>query len=188
MCSSYLQGTQVKETGRQLQARDLSPFLNRGQMFARGHSLGISPLSIDCWKRWANIGPNSVANSFKTLGWNSSGPKAFDGFRPFSNFVTPSLVTTMSAMNGNDLSRRGTGCVHFVKHIRELAIELTCFLEIFLGKTTSLPLFHRGNTLGIFFLIVYVTIKILRISLHITNQVIHIQIMLLPNIGFDFPS
>ena len=48
MCSSNLQGTQVKETGRQLQARDLSHFLNSGQMFARDHSFGISPLSIDC--------------------------------------------------------------------------------------------------------------------------------------------
>ena len=48
MCSSNLQGTQVKETGRLLQARDISPFLNSGQMFAKDHSLGISPLSIDC--------------------------------------------------------------------------------------------------------------------------------------------
>ena len=46
MCSSNLQGTQVKETGRLLLARDLSPFLNSGQMFARDHSLEISPLSI----------------------------------------------------------------------------------------------------------------------------------------------
>ena len=46
----------------------------------------------------------TVANSFRTLGWSSSGPKAFEGFRPFSNFVTPSLVTTMSSMNGADLS------------------------------------------------------------------------------------
>ena len=48
MCSSNLQGTQVNEIGRYLQARDLSPFLNRGQMFARDHSIGISPLPIDC--------------------------------------------------------------------------------------------------------------------------------------------
>ena len=48
MCTSNLQGTQVKETGRQLQARGLSPFLNSGKMFTRDHSLGISPLSIDC--------------------------------------------------------------------------------------------------------------------------------------------
>ena len=76
----------------------------------------------------------------------------------------------------------------FGKHIRELAVEFTCFLKILLGKTTSLLLFQGGNTLGIFFLTVYVTIKIPRISLHITNQVIHIQIMLLPNICFDFSS
>ena len=37
---------------------------------------GISPVSIDCWKRWANTGPSSVASSFRTLGWSSSGPKA----------------------------------------------------------------------------------------------------------------
>ena len=48
--SRSLQGTQVKETGRQLQARDLSAFLNRGQMFAKGHSLGFSPESIDVEK------------------------------------------------------------------------------------------------------------------------------------------
>ena len=48
-------------------------------------------------------------------------------------------------------------------------------------------LFFKGGIPWVFFLTVYVTIKIPRISLHITNQVIHIQIMLLPNIGFDFP-
>ena len=37
MCSSNLQGTQVKETGRSLQASDLSPFLNKGLMFASVH-------------------------------------------------------------------------------------------------------------------------------------------------------
>ena len=78
-------------------------------MFAREHSLGISPLSIESWKRWANTVSYSIANSFRTLGWSSSGPKAFEGFRPFSNFVSPSfIVTTMLSMNGADLSRRGT--------------------------------------------------------------------------------
>ena len=42
ICSRSLQGTQVKETGRYLQARDLSAFLNRGQIFAKDHSLGIT--------------------------------------------------------------------------------------------------------------------------------------------------
>ena len=63
-------------------ASDLSPFLNRGHILARDHSLGISPVSIDCWKRWANTGPDSITSSFRTLGWSSSGPKALDGFRP----------------------------------------------------------------------------------------------------------
>ena len=41
----------------------------------------VSPVSIDCWKRWANTGPYSVASSFRTLGWNSSGHKALEGFK-----------------------------------------------------------------------------------------------------------
>ena len=74
MCSRSLQGIQVKETGRQLQARDLSPFLKGGQILASDHSLESSLVLIDCWKRWANTGPHSFANSFRTLGWSSSGP------------------------------------------------------------------------------------------------------------------
>ena len=34
---------------------------------------------------------------------------------------------------------------NFGKHIRELAVEFTCFLKILLGKTTSLPLFQGGG-------------------------------------------
>ena len=77
-------------------------------MFARDHSLIFSPVSIDCWKRWANTGPKSVANSFRTLGSGPSGPKAMDGFNILRSFVTPSVVTTLSSMDGADLSRRGT--------------------------------------------------------------------------------
>ena len=89
-------------------SKDLSPFLKSGQILASDHSLGISPVLIDCWKRCANTGPNSFANSFRTLGWSSSGPKALDGFRPLRSFVTPSFVTTLLSMNGTDLSRSGT--------------------------------------------------------------------------------
>ena len=77
-------------------------------MFARDYSLGTSPVSIDCWKRFENTGSNYVTNSFRTLGWSSSGPKALEGFKPLRSFVTPSLVTTMSSMDGADQSRRGT--------------------------------------------------------------------------------
>ena len=51
ICLSNVHGTQVRETGRLLQAKDLSPFLKSGHIFFRDHSLGISRVSIDCWKR-----------------------------------------------------------------------------------------------------------------------------------------
>ena len=67
----------------------MSPFLKSGQILASDHSLGISPVQIDCCKRCANIGrtPKSVANYFRTLGWSSSGNKALDGFNPFCHTV-----------------------------------------------------------------------------------------------------
>ena len=37
-----------------VQTRALSPFLKWGQMFARGHSLGISTVSRDYWNKYAN--------------------------------------------------------------------------------------------------------------------------------------
>ena len=50
-------------------------------------------MSIDCWNRLANIGPNSDANSLKVLGCSSSGPKAFEGFKPSRSFVVPLAET-----------------------------------------------------------------------------------------------
>ena len=52
----------------------------------------------------------SVASSFRTLGWSSSGPKALEGFKPLRILITLSLETTISSMKGADLSRSGT-CV-----------------------------------------------------------------------------
>ena len=131
ICSRSLQGIQVTETGRLLQARDLSPFLKSGQILASDHSLGISPVLIDFWKRCANTGPNSFANSFRTLGWSSSRPKAYEGFRPLRSSVTPSFVTTISSMNGADLSRsRDLVVYRFNEYICELTIKFFCFFEI----------------------------------------------------------
>ena len=107
-CSSNSLGAQIRETGRYLQAKELSPFWYRGHMFASDHSLGISSVSIDCWKRWANIGPNSDASSFKTLGWSSSSPKAFEEFKSLGSFVTPSAETWMSSMKDAERLGRGT--------------------------------------------------------------------------------
>ena len=72
-------GTQVRETGQYLQAKALSPFLKSGHKVARDHSLRMSPVPIDCWNWLANIGPNSEASSFRTLGLNSSGLKPWMG-------------------------------------------------------------------------------------------------------------
>ena len=74
----------------------------------KDHSLGISPVLRDFWKRWAKTGPNSVASPFRTLGWSSSGPKALEGFKPLRSLVTPSFETTMSSMKGADPLRNGT--------------------------------------------------------------------------------
>ena len=49
--SSIVQGTYIRETGLYLHASVLSFFSNRGQMFAREHSIVILSVSIDGWKR-----------------------------------------------------------------------------------------------------------------------------------------
>ena len=56
---------------------------------------------------WLYLAGGGV-NSFRVLlGWRSSGPKA-EGSNHLRRFVTPSFVTTISSMNGADLSRSGT--------------------------------------------------------------------------------
>ena len=49
-------------------------------------------------KGWTKTGPNSVASSFRTLGWGSSGPKALEGFKP-------PFETTLSPTKGSNLMR-----------------------------------------------------------------------------------
>ena len=95
----------------------------------------------------------------------------------------------MSSMNGADLSRRGTWlCSLLVNTSVNWPLNSLAFSKSDWARPLPCLFFKGGNTLGIFFLTVYITIKIPRISLHITNQVIHIQIMLLPYICFDFSS
>ena len=86
----------------------------------------------------------------------------------------------MSSMNEADLTRRGTKlCSVLVNTSVNWPLNSLAFLKSDWAK---------GEYLGYLFLTVYVTIKIPRIRLHITNQVIHIQIMLLPNFCFDLFS
>ena len=55
------------------------------------------------------------------------------------------------------------------------------------GNTTSAP-FFEGGIPWVPFLTIDRRIEVSGISLYITNQVIHIQIMLLPNTNLDFSS
>ena len=83
-------------------ARDLSPFLNSGQILAGDHSLGISPVSIDCWKRWAI---SDLIQSSVPLG--SSSPKALDGLRPLRSLDTPSFVNNIMHEWCRSIQERG---------------------------------------------------------------------------------
>ena len=113
MCSSNLQGTQVIGNQAIIARKWPVTLLERGQIFVRDRSFGISPVSTDCWKRLENTGPNSVASSFRTLGWSSS-PKALEGVKPLRSLITPSLETAKSFMKGADLSRSGTWVCSFL--------------------------------------------------------------------------
>ena len=95
----------------------------------------------------------------------------------------------MSSMNESDLSRKGTWLYSILVNTSvNWLLNSLAFSKSDWARPLPCLFFKGENTLGIFFLTVYVTIKIPRISLHITNHVIHIQIMLLPNICFDLSS
>ena len=110
----------------------MSSFLKSGHKLGSDQFLAISPVLIDCWKRCVYTGPYSFANSFRTPGWSSSGPKAIEGFRPLRSFVTPSFVTTISSMNGVGLSRSGTWlctdlCGQLLVQINAKPLENRCY-------------------------------------------------------------
>ena len=159
-----------------------------GQIFARDHSFGILPVTIDCWKRWANVGPNYVASSFRTLGWSASGPKALERFKPLRSLITPSLETAISFMKGADLSRSGTLVCSFILNISvNWLLNFSAFSRS--DWETSFPFFLlRVEYLGVFFSDYWFTNKSLWVCLNITNQVIHIQIVLFSYISLDFFS
>ena len=111
-------------------------FLKRGQMFARSHSFGVG-------KKCANTGPSSFASSFRTLGWSSLGPKAFEGFKPLSNSIIPSVDTTILSMKGADLLVNGTSLYSVL-----LNTSLNCSVSSSaLSESNSAipPLFLRGG-------------------------------------------
>ena len=126
-------------------------------MFVRSHSLGISPVSRDCWNKCADTWPSSFASSFRTLGWSSSGPKAFEGFKPVSNLhvITPSVDTRILSMKGDDLLVNGTSLYSVLLNtslnwpISSSALSVqSLVLQLHFLPT---PLFKGWNTLPVFF-------------------------------------
>ena len=141
----------------------------------------------ECWKRWAKTRPNSVASSFRTLGWSSSGPKALEGFKSLRSLVTSSFETTMSSMKGVDLRRNETSLWSFLLNTSVNWPLNSSACSISEAVIPVPPLFFKGrNTFIVFFLTIDVPIDVLRICHNITNQVICRQIMLLPNIILNF--
>ena len=146
-------------------------------------------MSVDCWNRWANAGPNSKASSFRTLGWSSSGPKALDGFKPLRSLVTPAAGTTIIIHErSRPIWERDLAVLIFIEHIRNLTIKFICLFQFRFSNTVTISPLRGWNTLNVFLLTIYVSIEVFGISLNVTNQVIDIQIVLLFDIGLYFPS
>ena len=145
-------------------------------------------MSRGFWKRWAKTGPNSVASSFRTLGWNSSGPKALEGFKPLRSLVTPSFETTMSSMEGGRPEKWDLTMITFVEHICKLTIKFLGLFNFWSCITSSSSSFKGKNILIVFFLNIDVPIAVSRIFLNVADKVIYIQIMRLPNIILNFSS
>ena len=151
--------------------------------------LGISPVSRDFWKKWAKTGPNSVPSSFKTLGWSSSGPKILDGFKLLRSLITPSFETTMSSMKGIDLLRNGTSLWSLLLSTSVNWPFNSSACSVSEAVIPVPPLLFRGGIPWLsFFLTIDVPIEVCRICLNIADQVIYIQIVLLPNVILTFPS
>ena len=135
--------------------------------------------------KWANTGPNSVASSFRTLGWSSWGLKALEGFKPLRSLITPSLETAISLMKGADLSRSGTLVCSFL-------LNTSVNRPLPFGDPIEQHSFHSSFSgveyLGCLFSDYWCTDRSLWVCLNITNQVIHIQIVLFSYISLDFSS
>ena len=84
------------------------------------------------------------------------------------------------------IQKRHLGVYIFTEHIRKLTIEFLCLFKVRLSNTLSIPPFQEWNTLGVFFLTIDVTIEVSGVCLNITNQVVHMQIILFSYISLHF--
>ena len=124
MCSCNLQGTQVKETGRQLHS-GLSFFFKRVQIFARDHSFGISPVSVAWWKKMSKSGPTS---------------SLIPDFYRYINFQKKDTecISPLKRRNGNGVAESEL----------EQADEFKCqFMDVF-NKTTKMSTAKSRSQIG----------------------------------------
>ena len=123
---------------------------------------------------------------FKDSRISSTGPKAFEGFKPFIIFITPSFETWMSRswlLKQRDLTFRS-----FEEYICKLTIELLSLLSFRLSQTTTISLFERRDALIVFPLTVGIPIEVFGVNLDVTKQFVNIQIMLFLDMCFDLLS
>ena len=76
----------------------------------------------------------------------------------------------------------------FVEHVRKLTIKLLSLFNFWSCDTSSSSSFKGRNTLMVVFLTIDVPIEVSRICLNVADQVIYIQIALLPNVILNFSS
>ena len=76
----------------------------------------------------------------------------------------------------------------FVEHVRKLTIKFLSLFNFWSCDTSSSSSFKGRNTLIVFFLTIDVAIEVSRICLNVADQVIYIQIVLLPNVILNFSS
>ena len=78
--------------------------------------------------------------------------------------------------------------ITFLEHIRKLTIKFLSLFNFWSCDTSSSSSFKGRSTLIVFFLTIDVPTEVSRICLNVANQVIYIQIVLLPNIILYFSS
>ena len=102
------------------------------------------------------------------------------------SLVTPTAETT-SFMKGADRFGSGTWLCLFLLNT-SVNWPFICLFQFRFSNTVTISPLKGWDPLSVFLLTIYVSIEVSEISLHVTNQVIDIQIVLLLDIGLYFPS
>ena len=106
-------------------------------------SFGTIQVSKLFWKIMVRNSPISVAISLRTLAGSKSGPEALLGFSLSRSFTTPSLVTSVSGIDGNGVPS-GDGMLLLSSLVH---VDSYCLLRISalsFGSACSRPFSLRG--------------------------------------------